>query len=197
MTHTSTRRRKHRHDPQGVAIGIALILVGLALFLFWSGLRSLSPSNAASDGNSAEPMAVNFPAPQLELTSVNGKLESLADFRQDVLLVNNWATWCPPCKAEMPTLESYYEVHAAQGFMIVAIEAGDGPDPVLQFAQSRGLQFQVWLDPRNAALAVFRNANLPNSYVIDRGGMVRYAWTGAISRDRLEKFVTPLLAQSN
>jgi len=178
-------------------VGVVLILVGFALFLLWSGFRSLSDFTADSDAGSVVPMAVNFPAPQLALQSLEGKNESLADFRQDVLLVNNWATWCPPCKAEMPTLESYYETHAAQGFMIVAIEAGEAQDAVSQFARAHGLKFRVWLDPANVSLAMFKNASLPNSYVIDRSGTVRYAWTGAISRSVLEKYVTPLLTQSN
>jgi cytochrome c biogenesis protein CcmG, thiol:disulfide interchange protein DsbE len=143
------------------------------------------------------PMAVNYPAPQLALQNINGRSESLADFRQNVLLVNNWATWCPPCKAEMPTLEEYYEAHSVQNFMLIAIEAGDAQDAVSQFARSHDLKFRVWLDPDNASLAVFRNENLPNSYVIDKTGTVRYAWTGAISRAVLEKYVTPLMTENN
>ena len=93
----------------------------------------------------------------------------------------------------MPTLESYYESHTSDGFMIIAIEAGDAQADVLPFVQTYGLKFQVWLDPQNASLAAFRNQNLPNSFVIDRSGIVRYAWTGEISRAMLEKSVTPLL----
>jgi len=112
-----------------------------------------------------------------------------------VVLVNNWATWCPPCKAEMPTLSAYYNEHNTEGFMIVAIEAGDPLGDVSQFAQSRNLKFQVWLDPNGAALKAFDNGNLPNSYVIDRSGTVRYAWTGEINKAMLEKYVTPLLTE--
>jgi len=122
-----------------------------------------------------------------------GEIESLADYRQNVVLVNNWATWCPPCRAEMPTLQAYYEAHKDQGFTLLAIEAGDPPGQVAQFVQAYGLTFNVWLDADKAALVAFKNPNLPNSYVIDRAGMVRYAWTGAIRRAMLEKYVTPLL----
>ena len=197
MPAKSKPRNRKKDNPRWIVVGVVLILVGFALFLLWSGFRSLSDFTADSDAGSVVPMAVNFPAPQLALQSLEGKNESLADFRQDVLLVNNWATWCPPCKAEMPTLESYYETHAAQGFMIVAIEAGEAQDAVSQFARAHGLKFRVWLDPANVSLAMFKNASLPNSYVIDRSGTVRYAWTGAISRSVLEKYVTPLLTQSN
>lgn len=192
------KHRRRQNDNSGlIAMGIGLILVGIALFIFWPNSNAASSTSPSMDELSVVPAAVNYAAPQLALQNINGNSESLSDYRQNVLLVNNWATWCPPCKAEMPTLEAYYESHAAQGFMIVAIEAGEPKESVSQFAQSYGLKFNVWVDSQNASLAVFRNQNLPNSYVIDRTGTVRYAWTGAISRAMLEKYVTPLLAQSN
>ena len=197
MSPKSKHRKRQRDNTSTIVIGIVLILVGIALFLLWSGFHSLSNFTSASDEISAIPMAVHYPAPELELQNINGNTESLADFRKNILLVNNWATWCPPCKAEMPTLEAYYESHSAQGFMIIGIEAGEPKDSVSQFAQGLGLKFHVWVDPQNASLAVFKNENLPNSYVIDRMGTVRYAWTGAISRAMLEQYVTPLLTQSN
>jgi cytochrome c biogenesis protein CcmG/thiol:disulfide interchange protein DsbE len=192
------RKKQHRRRQDNsalMAMGLGLILIGIALFLFWPASKNDAAAQSASGEQSVAPAAVNFPAPQLSLKSVDGKNESLADYRQKVLLVNNWATWCPPCKAEMPTLEAYYETYAADGFMIVAIEAGEPQDTVSQFVQSYGLKFRVWLDPDNASLSAFRNQNLPNSYVIDRTGTVRYTWTGEISRAMLEKYVTPLLSQ--
>ena len=198
MTPRNKLRRRRRDKPYWIAVGAGFILVVVALLLLWSGFQNLAnPSSASGETASVVPLAVNYPAPQLELQNLNGTAESLANFRQNVLLVNNWATWCPPCRAEMPTLEAYYETHAAQGLMIIAIEAGDAPGTVSGFAQSLGLKFHVWVDPQNASLAVFRNGNLPNSYVIDRTGTVRFAWTGAVSRAMLEKYVTPLLTQSN
>jgi peroxiredoxin len=145
---------------------------------------------------SVVPAEVNYPAPQLALENVNGGTESLADFSGQVLLLNNWATWCPPCKAEMPTLKKFHDAHSVDGFTIIAVEAGDGKEEVLQFANSLGLTFPIWLDPDGAALNAFKNGSLPNSYVIDRSGVVRYAWTGEISLAMLEKFVTPLIAES-
>ncbi len=195
MSQKSKHRRRQKDNSGLIAMGIGLILVGIALFIFWPNSNAASSSAPSADGMSVVPAAVNYAAPQLALQNINGDTESLSDYKQNVLLVNNWATWCPPCKAEMPTLEAYYESHAAEGFMIVAVEAGEPKDSVSQFAQSYGLKFNVWVDPQNASLTVFRNQNLPNSYVIDRTGTVRYAWTGAISRTMLEKYVTPLLTQ--
>ena len=96
----------------------------------------------------------------------------------------------------MPNLAAYYNEHSPEGFTIIAIEAGEPLESVAQFASDYNLKFSVWLDPDGASLKAFGNGNLPNSYVIDRSGTVRYAWTGEISRDMLEKYVTPLLAEN-
>jgi len=175
-------------------------IIPMALGLFLIGFAVLAMASPKSDGNteslsSVIPVPVNYAAPELSLEDINGRTESLADYRDHVVLVNNWATWCPPCKAEMPTLAAYYDEHYSEGFMIIAIEAGDAKDAVSEFAKSYNLKFQVWLDPNGEALKAFENGNLPNSYVIDRSGTVRYAWTGEINRAMLEKYVTPLLAE--
>ncbi|GAB4548087.1 MAG: hypothetical protein Fur002_24710 [Anaerolineales bacterium] len=170
-------------------LGAGLVLVGIALF---AALKSAANAPAAQL-NSVVPMQVSYPAPPLSLSAMNGETEALQDLLGSVVLVNNWATWCPPCKAEMPSLQKYYEAHKEQGFTIVAVEAGEGKEEVAQFVDSFGLTFRVWLDPDGAALKAFKNGSLPNSYVIDPMGMVRFAWTGEISYDMLEKFITPLL----
>lgn len=189
------RRKIVKTQRQSLIIGVFLVLIGIALFVVLQGTDGEAASPVAD--LSVVPMAVNYPAPQLALENVNGKTESLADFGGQVLLLNNWATWCPPCKAEMPTLKKFHDAHSAEGFTIIAVEAGDGKDEVLQFANSLGLTFPIWLDPDGAALNAFKNGSLPNSYVIDRSGTVRYAWTGEISLAMLEKYVTPLIAESN
>ena len=189
------RERQKRNSQIRTLAGLGLILAGIGLYVFLIGLRKDAASLPAAEALSVQPAAVHYPAPELQLQNINGRTEALADYRQNIVLVNNWATWCPPCKAEMPTLESYYEDHAPEGIMVIAVEAGGARDDVLPFVQKYGLKFQVWLDPKTASMAVFRNSNLPSSYVIDRTGTIRYAWTGEISRAMLEKFVTPLLKE--
>jgi len=190
MSKKKYRRTRQQKNPM-VPIGIGIFLIFIAI-LFMAAPKSESKADSPS---SVVPVAVNFAAPELSLENINGRTESLADYRNDVVLVNNWATWCPPCKAEMPTLSTYYNEHNADGFTIIAIEAGDAKASVSEFAQNYNLKFQVWLDPNGAALKTFGNGSLPNSYVIDRSGTVRYAWTGEINKAMLEKYVTPLLME--
>jgi peroxiredoxin len=140
------------------------------------------------------PASVNYPAPEIELVDLGGKPVSLAGLSGQVVLVNNWATWCPPCRAEMPALEAYYREHKDHGFTIVGINSGDSQDQVADFRGEYDLTFPLWLDPAGYALRAFQNNALPSSYLIDQNGMVRLIWMGAINLDVLEEYVTPFLA---
>jgi thiol-disulfide isomerase/thioredoxin len=192
MAKKNYRRRKNNSNRGPMLVlGVGLVLIGLAAFFMLQGKRNATASQPVS--RSVTPMEVNYPAPELSLQNVNGDAESLISYRDRVVLVNNWATWCPPCKAEIPTLEAYYKTHAADGFVIVGIEAGESQNEVLKFTQEHEMTYPVWFDLNSAAMGAFHNGNLPSSYVIDRKGTVRLAWVGEISQEMLEKFVTPLL----
>lgn len=186
------REQQKRNTAIAVLVGLGLILLAVVMLLWLPHLDT--GSTAGADSLSTIPAEVNYAAPELTLENIQGNTESLTDFRDKVVLVNNWATWCPPCKAEMPTLVAFYNEHAKDGLMIIAIEAGEPKDLVQKFANQFQMSFSVWLDPDGKSLQAFRNGSLPNSYVIDRTGTVRLAWTGEINRDMLEKYVTSLLA---
>jgi thiol-disulfide isomerase/thioredoxin len=179
-----------------VIFGAGLILLGLAAFVAWPRSDASAELPAASGGLSTIPVEVNYAAPELELTALDGQQYSLTDYLGSVVLVNIWATWCPPCKAEMPTLESFYQAHQIDGFVTVAINDGDPEDAVTAFVQDYGLSFQIWLDPTYQATDhAFKTNNLPSSFVIDREGNVRLRWVGEIDRASLEKYVTPLILE--
>jgi peroxiredoxin len=171
-----------------IAIGIFLVGGALIPYLSQAQMDALE-----AGGYARMPVRTDYPAPVLALDNLDGDPVSLADYHGQVVLVNNWATWCPPCKAEMPELNSYYEAHRDEGFVIVAIESGEPASQVAEFATSYGLSFPIWIDPLGAALETFGNFNLPSSYVIDRDGTVRMFWTGPVDVITLEKYVTPLL----
>jgi cytochrome c biogenesis protein CcmG, thiol:disulfide interchange protein DsbE len=189
------KQRNRRSDLPQIVVGIGLVVLSFVFVLFVLAQNGKSQQQSADSGNRryVVPVAVKFPAPELALENVQGWNESLSSLKGQVVLVNNWATWCPPCKAEMPTLAKYYNDHSSEGMMIVAVEAGEPKEQVQDFVDAFNLPFKIWLDPDGDALRAFNNENLPSSYVIDRSGMVRYAWTGEINREMLEKYITPLL----
>ncbi|MBI5298514.1 MAG: TlpA family protein disulfide reductase [Chloroflexi bacterium] len=193
MANRSERRKQIQQQKQKKTILGTLIGLGVIAFLAVAFSSLMKTASNLPQQTGITPAEVNYPAPELALESLAGRTESLADYRDMVVLVNNWATWCPPCKAEMPTLAAYYNAHAEEGFMIVAMEAGEPRDQVQAFADQLKLPFAVWLDPDGDSLKAFRNSSLPNSYVIDRSGTVRLMWTGEITKEALEKYVTPLL----
>jgi len=188
------REQQKRNTTIAVVAGLGFIFLAVVAIMTLPSLTA--GGNGSSSRVSTIPVEVNYRAPALALENINGKTESLADFQDKVVLVNNWATWCPPCKAEMPTLVAYYNEHAKDGLMIVAIEAGEPKDQVQKFADQYQMPFSVWIDPDGKSLDAFKNGNLPNSYVIDRAGTVRLMWTGEINRETLEEYITPLLAKN-
>ncbi len=187
----SKSRRKTNAFPLILA-GLGLILFAVAGF-FWARKSQEVSASTSGEVVSVVPVAVDYLAPELVLNNLNGAPVSLADYRGQVVLVNNWATWCPPCRAEMPELEAFYQAHKSQDFTLIGISAGDTQAQVKSFIREYGLTFPMWIDLESAALSAFRNNSLPSSYVIDKTGTVRLAWSGAISLAMLEEHVSPLL----
>jgi cytochrome c biogenesis protein CcmG/thiol:disulfide interchange protein DsbE len=191
----------HRNDQSRLRI-VSLILVGAGLVIFGAiamvilpkSIPATEPTVKQSDQDFT-PAELNEKAPDLELMDLEGKAVSLEDYRGQVVLVNNWATWCPPCRAEMPILESYYQDHKDEGFVLIGIEAGEPADEVNEFVENYGISFPVWLDPESKAIIGFRNMALPSSYVINPDGMIVLAWTGTVTRNSLENYLTPLLKE--
>jgi len=190
---TKGNKRNHKIRILGLALfGGGLLVLGLAALILLPKTRSPFPPTKVG----LNPLAkIYFPAPDIQLNDMEGRHVSLSDYRGKVILVNNWATWCPPCRAEMPILEAYFRDRRHQDFILVAIDAGDPPGVVSDFVDNYGMSFPVWLDPTSAALNGFRNNYLPSSYLIDRDGIVIMAWSGAVSRASFEENITPLLKE--
>jgi cytochrome c biogenesis protein CcmG, thiol:disulfide interchange protein DsbE len=170
-------------------LGLGAILIGISTYFI---LKDLSPQSDFS----TVPVKMNYPAPELTLVDTQGVSRSLADYHGQVVLVNLWATWCQPCKEEMPALQSFYDKYKQQGFVVIAVNDGDPTADVLQFLQDYQLTFPVWLDPTYIATEqAFKTLNLPSSFVIDRDGTIRMQWVGGISRKMLEIHVSPLIME--
>jgi thiol-disulfide isomerase/thioredoxin len=174
----------------------AMLMIGLGLVATGAMFIMLLDQRAASAQDfSTVPAKVNFPAPELNLQDLSGTQVSLGDYRGKVVLVNLWATWCPPCREEMPTLQIFYEEYRQEGFVLVAIDQEETLEVVQPFVDEFGLTFPVWLDENYEAERKFNTMNLPSSYVIDRDGVVRLMWIGGISKKNLEKFVPDIILE--
>jgi peroxiredoxin len=177
---------------------LALMLIGfgfLAIGIMFILLRDDIDAAVSQQDFSTIPIEVNYAAPDLHLTDLDGRAVSLADYKGNVVLVNLWATWCPPCREEMPALVSFYEKYKSDGFVLLAVNQGETTELVNPFVLEYGLTFPVWMDIGSSAGKAFNTMNLPSSYVIDRAGQVRLMWIGGISERNLEKYVPKVIKE--
>ena len=118
--------------------------------------------------------------PPLALPDLNDALRDLADERGSVVLVNFWASWCPPCVHEMPSMQQLSDRFAGRPFTILAVNLAEPVEDIRPFVEQLGLRFPVLLDPRGTAIEQWKVFAYPTSYVIDKQGNIRYALFGAI-----------------
>lgn len=117
---------------------------------------------------------IGFPAPDFTLKTPEGETYSLSDFKGNAVLVNMWATWCPPCKAEMPAIEKVYNEYREQGFIVLAVDQmyQDEPFDIIPFIEDYGLTFPVLLDETSDTARAYQVRSLPSSYFINRYGII-------------------------
>ncbi len=146
----------------------ALLLAGLG----WM-IAARDRSGSSTQGQIPAPQA-GFLAPDFTLTTLEGETVSLSDFRGQAVLVNYWATWCPPCKAEMPAMQRTYEAYRDQGFVVLAVNATnqDALADVEAFVREYGLTFPVLLDESGSMGALYRVNALPTSFFIRPDGVI-------------------------
>lgn len=139
------------------------------------------------------PVEVGTRAPDFVATDLQGRRVSLEDLRGEVVMLNIWATWCPPCREEMPSMQRLYEELGPEGLHVVAvsIDAAEGKkDPagreggdVAAFAEEYELTFDIWHDPSGEIQRTYRTTGVPESFVIDRDGMIVKKVIGATEWD--------------
>ncbi|HEY2379447.1 MAG TPA: TlpA disulfide reductase family protein [Gemmatimonadaceae bacterium] len=128
------------------------------------------------------PVAVGSPAPAFEAKDLaSGATRTIADYRGKVVLLNVWATWCEPCKIEMPSMEELYRAYGPRGVHIVAVSIDDAvsEDSIRAYARHLGLTFEILHDPTHEIERAYQTTGYPESFVIDRGGTIRRKWISA------------------
>lgn len=166
-------------------------LVWLALLGF-IGYR-IWPQVAAAFGVAS----MNVASPEFHLTTLGGQPLSSEQLRGKVVLVNFWATWCPPCRIEMPGFQAVYDRKKDHGFVVLGISTDTGgPKAVARFVAERNITYPVAM-ATGSVVQDFGGANvLPTSFLIDREGRIRHEVRGILSGVALEQAVNRLLAES-
>jgi thiol-disulfide isomerase/thioredoxin len=132
------------------------------------------------------------PALDFSLESLEDRNISLSDFKGTPVMVNFWATWCPPCRAEMPLIQSYAEANRDE-VVILAVNAGEDKATVESFATAQDLDDLVFLlDPDNSVASLYRIPGFPTSLFIDAEGMLTAAHIGELNEDLLIQYLAKI-----
>jgi len=135
-------------------------------------------------------------APRYDVTTLDGARLTPESLRGSVVLVNVWATWCGPCRAEMPLLERMYERHRDEGFVILGLSVDRAPaEAVRAFARQRGVTYPIAVVGPDGVSAFGGVHGYPTSFLIDRGGVVRHEVLGPLAPASLEPATRRLLAE--
>ncbi len=189
----------------GVLAVLVLLLVGLA----WAGVVNLRARRAALAANHVELIPAKAgdmgmpdaeggslkgkPAPAFTLVSTDGKKVSLGDFKGHPVIVNFWATWCGPCRLEMPWFEEFSKRYQGQGLVVLGLDQDDGmvPADVAKTAKRIGVSYPVLMPDKDerTSRAYGGVDYLPETFYIDREGKVAAVGAGAPSKDQMENLI--------
>jgi peroxiredoxin len=174
----------------GIVAGIVLLLAGVLA----AGVHYL--------GDELFPVSVGSKAPPIEGVTLDGRKtpKSLADYKDKVVLLNVWATWCEPCRVEMPSIEKLHKEFASRGLAVVAISVDDpgAEQRILDFVKEYGLTFEVLHDPRQGTTRNYQITGYPVTFIVARDGTIRRKLIGAAdwSSDANRALIRELLGLS-
>lgn len=178
MSSRTLRRKQERARRKKRQLALVIAVAGALLI----GLGVLLALGGGSDNQN-----------DVTLQTLDGQTVHLSDYEGQVVLLNFWASWCPPCRAEMPTLDAYYREHRDEGFVVLAVNVGESPALARAFIEEQGFSFPVALDEDTHIADQFGVRGLPVSLLIDRQGNISYRHEGLITADVLEAQLIPLL----
>jgi peroxiredoxin len=154
-------------------LGILLLLV--ASFAF-----------AQEPGKGLTKMPETTRAPDFALTDLDGKQHRLSDYLGQVVIINFWATWCPPCRAEMPSMQRAWEALKQEGIVMLGIDVGEDEDTIFLFTANYPVEFPLLLDRDSEVIAQWPVRGLPTTFVVDPKGRIVYQAIGGREWDEPE-----------
>lgn len=166
----------HRHQVPFCWLLTALVLAYTAFAMTPTQVRAHDPS---LHGFNLVPFKKPFTAPQIELTDLDGELQTLDSHKGKFVLLNFWATWCPPCLEEMPSMQVLHERYDGDDLIVVAVSSDEeGREIVAPYIEKLDVNFPVWLDTEGVAAKAYGAKNLPITFLLNRDGEVIAAATG-------------------
>ena len=173
---------------------IFVILI-LSLGIVWIAVSA--QGQASSDHNLPAPHQ-GFLAPDFSLRNLDGQTIQLSGLQGSPVMVNFWASWCPPCRAEMPAFQEIYNEYGSLGFVILAVNSQESRSTVFEFSQSQDFTFPILLDENGEVSKRYRAASLPATFFINKDGYVdKVIYGGPISEALLRIEVEKLLGENH
>jgi thiol-disulfide isomerase/thioredoxin len=170
-----------------------MISAALILLLGAGWIWISADPDQAGKGNMLSAPQAGFSAPEFTLETLQGESVSLSSLRGKPVILNFWASWCPPCRAEMPALENIHKRYSSEGLVVLAVNATaqDSKAGIDQFLNEVDISFLILMDPASTAASLYEIRSLPTTFFIDRQGTIRDVVLGgplaeALLRSRAE-----------
>lgn len=147
-------------------------------FCFTVLFISVTPSQAADNVERPRLMKKPIPAPSFTLKDMDGNIHKLADYRGQVTVANFWATWCPPCREEMPSMERAWKQLKKENIAMLAINVGEDADTIFTFTADYPVSFPLLMDQDSSVINEWPVRGLPTTFVLDKQGRIVYRVIG-------------------
>jgi thiol-disulfide isomerase/thioredoxin len=174
--------------PAFDGLGAILICVLLAGCYSGGGPKRTIEAGAGGPGSLAGAPAVSY-----DLKRLDGRTDALGRYHGSVVVMNLWATWCPPCREEMPALQQFYRENKAKGVVVLGVDQGESAQAAGTFARAHGVTFPILLDTDQQYGRSYAAIGLPTTVIVDRGGHVVRGIDGELSLAQMRAAVEPAL----
>jgi peroxiredoxin len=180
---------------KNVAILAFAVVVIAAMLYIGSNMARKRQAEARRTGSLAPGQVIGRVAPDFSLKTLDGKTLTLSDLRGKAVVLNFWATWCPPCKVELPWFVDLQKQYGPQGLQVVGISEDEGgKDKVAAFVKEMGVNYTIAVDDNSVSEKYGDVEDLPTTFYIDRNGKIVQFAMGLVDRDEIEQKMKAALA---